>query len=104
MTMTEKIEFHIVIVRAVSHSCNVFLVTCENREDTCKQDRTHCFSYFVDCGKRGEEKMKRGRTEMSQGGPSVTERKASSSYFPANVYAKDINMCKAFFLPKILSW
>ena len=59
--------------------------------------RTHCFSYF---GKRGEEDMKLGRTEMSQGGLGVTDRKALSSYFLANVCAVDVNMCKVFFWGK----
>ena len=44
--------------------------------------------------------MKLGRTEMSQGGLGVTDRKALSSYFLANVYAVDVNMCKVFFLGK----
>ena len=40
------------------------------------RDRTHCFSCFVDCGKRGEEKMKLGRTEMSPGGAECGQAKS----------------------------
>ena len=43
------------------------------------------FLILGDFGKSGEEDMKLGRTEMSQGGLGVTDRKALSSYFLANV-------------------
>ena len=58
------------------------------------------FLILGDFGKSGEEDMKLGRTEMSQGGLGVTDRKALSSYFLANVCAVDVNMCKVFFLGK----
>ena len=67
------------------------------------RDRTHCFSCFVDCGKRGEEKMKLGRTEMSPGGAECGQAKSFELLFPCKVYALDINMCKVFFLEKYFS-
>ena len=67
------------------------------------RDRTHCFSCFVDCGKRGEEKMKLGRTEMSPGGAECGQAKSFELLFPCKVYALDINMCKVFFLAKYFS-
>ena len=72
---------------------------CRDREDRYLTEHI-VFLILGDFGKGGEEEMKLGRTEMSQGGLGVSDQKALSSCFLANVCAMDVNMCKVFFLRK----